>query len=193
MAAASGDARRTIRAFARISRCESTTTIRFRGWPQRANVHARRRISGTMAPRTCSRHFGSDYNGPPVERRATWLARVRQGYYSFGRGYEDVDFQGGGLPGVQSATGWTTNEVRNSNVAASFVVGRLEGRLHEGNAASPRCACWSGTGPSPHVRDPAVGQPITIGAGKDRYRTDSNNDRAALVGNAVLDSRPPST
>ena len=48
--------------------------------------------------------FGSDYNGLQLsaERRGSKL--TGKAYYSFGRGYEDVDFQGGGLPGVQNAT-----------------------------------------------------------------------------------------
>ena len=71
-----------------------------------ANVNTRRPyLPGTIgAANVLSSIFSSDYNGLQVsaERRGSRLSG--KAYYSFGRGYEDVDFQGGGLPGVQNAT-----------------------------------------------------------------------------------------
>ena len=54
---------------------------------------------GTVAATVLSSIFTSDYNGLQLsaERRGARLSG--KAYYSFGRGYEDVDFQGGGLPG----------------------------------------------------------------------------------------------
>ena len=47
--------------------------------------------------------FASDYHGLQLsaERRGTRFSA--KAYYSFGRGYEDVDYQGGGLPAVQNS------------------------------------------------------------------------------------------
>src|SRR5262249_38072381 len=67
-----------------------------------ANVNSRRPyMPGTIAAaNVLSSIFASDYNGLQLsaERRGSHLSG--KAYYSYGRGYEDVDFQGGGLPGV---------------------------------------------------------------------------------------------
>ena len=59
--------------------------------------------------RRCHRalvHLRQRLQGPSIERRtprAVLTCRARS-YYSFGRGYEDVDFQGGACRGVRHAT-----------------------------------------------------------------------------------------
>src|SRR4029453_10651213 len=81
-----------------------------------ANVNLRRPyMPGTIgAANVLSSIFGSDYNGLQLsaERRGSRLSG--KAYYSFGRGYEDVDFQGGGLPGVQNAQRLGDERGRNS-------------------------------------------------------------------------------
>src|SRR5205085_11162223 len=82
-----------------------------------ANVNSRRPyLPGTIgAANVLSSIFSSDYHGLQLsaERRGSRLSG--KAYYSFGRGYEDVDFQGGGLPGVQDATRLAAERARNSN------------------------------------------------------------------------------
>ena len=48
--------------------------------------------------------FKSDYNGMQLSaehRGAAFTAKAT--YYTFGKGLEDVDYQGGGLPAVQNS------------------------------------------------------------------------------------------
>src|SRR4029453_3783665 len=81
-----------------------------------ANVNTRRPyLPLTIGQATVlSSIFGSDYNGLQLsaERRGSRLSG--KAYYTFGRGYEDVDFQGGGLPGVQNATRLGDERARTS-------------------------------------------------------------------------------
>jgi hypothetical protein len=69
-----------------------------------ANVNTRRPyMPGTIGAATVlSSIFASDYNGLQLsaERRGAKLSG--KAYYSYGRGYEDVDFQGGGLPAYRT-------------------------------------------------------------------------------------------
>jgi len=158
-----------------------------------ANVNTRRPyLPGTIgAANVLSSIFGSDYNGLQLsaERRGSHVSG--KAYYSFGRGYEDVDFQGGGLPGVQSATRLGDERGRSSNDRThSFVLSGVWKVDYMKDAAPPVRML---------VRDWTVsaiatlqsGQPLTIGAGQDRNLDGLTNDRADLVGNAVLDSGRP--
>ena len=112
-------------------------------------------------------------------------------YYSFGRGYEDVDFQGGGLPGVQNAMNLAAERGRNSNDRTHSLV--LSGVFKiDYLRDAPKSVNWL-------TRDWTVsaiatfqtGTPFTIGAGTDRNFDGLTNDRADLVGDPELDhSRP---
>jgi hypothetical protein len=158
-----------------------------------ANVNTRRPyLPGTIGQATVlSSIFGSDYNGLQLsaERRGSRLSG--KAYYSLGRGYEDVDFQGGGLPGVQNATRLADERARNSNdrthiftLSGVFKVDYLR------QSTSP--VRWL-------ARDWTVsaivtlqsGQPFTIAAGADRNFDNVNNDRADLVGDPELNSSRP--
>ena len=158
-----------------------------------ANVNARRPyLPGTIgAANVLSSIFGSDYNGLQLsaERRGSRLSG--KAYYSFGRGYEDVDFQGGGLPGVQNAMQLGAERARNSNDRTHVFVLSGVWRLDY---------LQQSTSPLRHLaRDWTVsaivtlqsGKPLTIAAGQDRNLDGLTNDRADLVGNPELDHGRP--
>ncbi len=158
-----------------------------------ANVNARRPyLPGTIgAANVLSSIFGSDYDGLQLsaERRGARLAG--KAYYSFGRGYEDVDFQGGGLPGVQNATRLAAERARNSNDRRhNFVLSGVWRVDYLKDSTS--VLGWLG-------RDWTVsailtlqsGTPLTIGAGQDRNLDGLTNDRADLIGDPELDPGRP--
>ena len=155
-----------------------------------ANVNSRRPyLPGTIgAANVLSSIFGSDYNGLQLsaERRGSRLSG--KAYYSYGRGYEDVDFQGGGLPGVQNAARLADERGRNSNDRTqSFVlsgVWRLD--YLKGSSSPLRVLARDWTVSA--IATLQSGQPLTIGAGQDRNLDGLTNDRADLVGNPALDS-----
>jgi hypothetical protein len=158
-----------------------------------ANVNTRRPyLPGTIgAANVLSSIFGSDYNGLQVsaERRGSRLSG--KAYYSFGRGYEDVDFQGGGLPGVQNATRLADERGRNSNDRThSFVLSGVWKVDYMKDSSSPLrllARDWTVSA----IATLQSGQPLTIGAGQDRNLDGLTNDRADLIGNPVLDSGRP--
>jgi hypothetical protein len=158
-----------------------------------ANVNARRPyLPGTIGSATVlSSIFASDYNGLQVsaERRGSRL--TGKAYYSFGRGYEDVDFQGGGLPGVQDAMNLAAERGRNSNDRThSLVLSGVFKVDYLRTSTSPLrffARDWTVSA----IATFQTGTPLTIGAGTDRNFDGLTNDRADLVGNPELDhSRP---
>jgi hypothetical protein len=158
-----------------------------------ANVNSRRPyLPGTIgAANVLSSIFASDYNGLQLsaERRGAHFST--KAYYSFGRGYEDVDFQGGGLPVVQNATRLGDERARTSadrahsfTLSAVWNVGDLNG------SSSPVRALardWTLS----TIVTLQTGKPLTIGAGQDRNLDGLTNDRADLVGNPALDHGRP--
>jgi hypothetical protein len=158
-----------------------------------ANVNARRPyLPGTIGSATVlSSIFASDYNGLQVsaERRGSRL--TGKAYYSFGRGYEDVDFQGGGLPGVQDAMNLAAERGRNSNDRThSLVLSGVFKVDYLRTSTSPLrffARDWTVSA----IATFQTGTPLTIGAGTDRNFDGLTNDRADLVGKPELDhSRP---
>jgi hypothetical protein len=157
-----------------------------------ANVNTRRSyLPGTIAAaNVLSSIFGSDYNGLQLsaERRGTRLSA--KAYYSFGRGYEDVDFQGGGLPGVQNATRLGDERARNSSDRThSFVLTTVyKTEFKDASSMVRRLASdWTVSA----VVTLQTGTPLTIAAGQDRNLDGLTNDRADLVGNPELDPGRP--
>jgi carboxypeptidase family protein len=158
-----------------------------------ANVNARRPyLPGTIgAANVLSSIFNGDYNGLQLsaERRG---ARVSgKAYYSFGRGYEDVDFQGGGLPGVQNATRLGDERARNGNdrthVFTLSGVWRLDYLKESTSPVRWLARDWTVSG----IVTLQSGQPLTIAAGQDRNLDGLTNDRADLVGDPELDHGRP--
>src|SRR5207245_3780661 len=135
--------------------------------------------------------FGSGYSGLQcsAERCAPRLSG--KAYYAYGRGYEDVDFQGGGLPGVQNAMRLGDERGRNSNDRTqSFVlsgVWRLDYMKDSSSPLRVLARDWTVSA----IATLQSGQPLTIGAGQDRNLDGLTNDRADLVGNPALDSGRP--
>jgi hypothetical protein len=135
--------------------------------------------------------FASDYNGLQLsaERRGSRL--TGKAYYSLGRGYEDVDFQGGGLPGVQNATRLGAERARNSNdrthslvLSGVFKVDYLRGSTSK---LSVLARDWTVSA----IATFQTGTLLTIGAGSDRNFDGLTNDRADLVGDPELDHGRP--
>jgi hypothetical protein len=153
-----------------------------------ANVNTRRPyLPGTIGAATVlSSIFGSDYKGLQLsaERRGSHLSG--KAYYSFGRGYEDVDFQGGGLPGVQNATRLGDERARNSNDRThSFVLsGVWKVDYFKDSSAVLRTLARDWTLSA--IVTVQTGTVLTIGAGSDRNLDGVANDRADLVGNPEL-------
>jgi hypothetical protein len=154
-----------------------------------ANVNTRRPyLPGTIgAANVLSSIFGADYNGLQLsaERRGARLSG--KAYYSFGRGYEDVDFQGGGLPGVQNATRLADERGRNFNDRThTFTlsgVWRLDYFKDAAGWAAALARDWTVSA----IVTLQSGQPLTIGAGQDRNLDGLTNDRADLVGDPSVD------
>ena len=158
-----------------------------------ANVNSRRPyLPGTIgAANVLSSIFGSDYNGLQLsaERRGSHLSG--KAYYSFGRGYEDVDFQGGGLPGVQNANRLADERGRTSadrthtfTLSGVWKVDSLKGST---SWARWLARDWTLSA----IVTLQTGAPLTIGAGQDRNLDGLTNDRADLVGNPELDRGRP--
>ena len=158
-----------------------------------ANVNARRPyLPGTIgAANVLSSIFASDYNGLQLsaERRGAHVSG--KAYYSYGRGYEDVDFQGGGLPTVQNGTRLADERGRNSGDRRhSFVFSAIWKVDYFKDGTSPLrflAQDWTLSA----IATLQSGTPLTITAGQDRNLDGLANDRANLVGNPELDhSRP---
>ena len=158
-----------------------------------ANVNTRRPyLPGTIgAANVLSSIFGSDYNGLQMsaERRGAHLSG--KAYYSFGRGYEDVDFQGGGLPTVQNATQLAAERGRNSaDRRHTFVlsgVWKIDYFKDSKSALKILTQGWTLSG----IVTLQSGTPLTITAGSDRNLDGLTNDRANLVGDPALDHGRP--
>jgi hypothetical protein len=158
-----------------------------------ANVNARRPyLPGTIgSAMVLSSIFASDYNGLQLsaERRGSRL--TGKAYYSFGRGYEDVDFQGGGLPGVQDAMNLAAERGRNSNDRRHSLVlsgvFKIDYLRDSSSIARVLARDWTVSA----IATFQTGTPLTIGAGTDRNFDGLTNDRADLVGNPELDHGRP--
>ena len=158
-----------------------------------ANVNTRRPyMPGTIGVATVlSSIFASDYNGLQLsaERRGAKLSG--KAYYSYGRGYEDVDFQGGSLPGVQNAVKLAAERARNSNDRTHSLVlsgvWRIDYLRNSSSVAAVLAHDWTVSA----IATFQTGTPLTIAAGSDRNFDGLTNDRAALVGNPELDHGRP--
>ncbi len=159
-----------------------------------ANVNARRPyLPGTIgAANVLSSIFGADYNGfqMSAERRGTHLSG--KAYYSLGRGYEDVDFQGAGLPLVQNATQLSAERGRTSaDRRHSFVfsgVWKIDYYKTSKSFLSKLAQDWTLS----TIITLQTGTPLTITAGADRNLDGlANTDRADLTGNPDLDHGRP--
>jgi hypothetical protein len=149
-------------------------------------------LPGTIAAASVlSSIFGSDYNGLQVSAERRGARLMGKAYYSFGRGYEDVDFQGGGLPGVQNATKLAAERARNSNDRRHSLVLSGVWKIDYLRDSSPVVSALARDWTVSAIATFQTGTPITIGAGTDRNFDGLTNDRADLVGNPELDHGRP--
>ncbi|MBK5257411.1 MAG: hypothetical protein JJE39_15400 [Vicinamibacteria bacterium] len=158
-----------------------------------ANRNTRRPyLPGTIAAaNVLSSIFSSDYNGIQMsaERRGAHLSG--KAYYSFGRGYEDVNFQGNGLPTVQSSLdlaaerGRTSNDIRRSFVLSA--VWKIDYFKDARSALRKLAQGWTLS----TIVTLQTGTPLTITSGQDRNFDGITTDRADLVGNPELDHGRP--
>jgi hypothetical protein len=102
-----------------------------------------------------------------AERRGSRL--TGKAYYSFGRGYEDVDFQGGGLPGVQDATRLGDERARNSNDRTHSLVLSGVWKIDYLRNASSVLGVLARDWTVSAIATFQSGTPLTIGAGTDRW------------------------
>jgi hypothetical protein len=158
-----------------------------------ANVNARRPYQPGVigAANVLSSIFASDYNGVQfsAERRGAHVSG--KAYYSFGRAYEDVDFQGGGLPTVQNASqlaaerGRTSADRRHSFVFSG--IWKINYLKQSKSVLSKLAQDWTLSA----IVTLQTGTPLTITAGSDRNLDGLTNDRANLVGDPEMDHGRP--
>jgi hypothetical protein len=158
-----------------------------------ANVNSRRPyLPGTIgAANVLSSIFGSDYKGLQLTAERRGARFSGKAYYAFGRGYEDVDFQGGGLPGVQNATRLADERGRTSaDRTHTFTlsgVWKVDDFKDSTSVLSRLARYWTVSA----IVTLQTGTPLTIGAGQDRNLDGLTNDRADLVGNPEVDHGRP--
>ncbi|PYR40053.1 MAG: TonB-dependent receptor, partial [Acidobacteria bacterium] len=145
-------------------------------------------LPGTIGAATVlSSIFGSDYKGLQLsaERRGSHLSA--KAYYSFGRGYDDVDFQGGGLPGVQSAARLADERARTSadrrHMFSLSGVWKVDYFKDSASPFSVLARDWTVSA----IVILQSGTPLTIASGQDRNLDGVTNDRADLVGDPSVD------
>jgi hypothetical protein len=158
-----------------------------------ANVNARRPYQPGVigAANVLSSIFTGDYHGLQfsAERRGTTFSG--KAYYSFGKGEEDVDFQGGGLPTVQNANQLSAERARNTNDRRhSFVlsaVWKIDYLKESKSLLAKLAQDWTLSA----IVTLQTGTPLTITAGSDRNFDGLTNDRANLVGDPEMDHGRP--
>jgi len=135
--------------------------------------------------------FTSEYNGLQLsaERRGTRFSG--KAYYAFGRAFEDVDFQGGGLPGVQNATNLAAERARTSaDRRHSFTLSGVW-KIDYFDQSSSWVRYLANDWTLSTIITLQSGTPLTIGAGQDRNLDGLTNDRADLVGDPEVDHGRP--
>jgi hypothetical protein len=114
-----------------------------------------------------------------------------KGYYSFGKGLEDYDMQGGTRDFPQNSTKYKLDRGRSSNdLRHRFVLnGIWEIDYLRGAHPALRHTVngWTISG----IVSFLGGSPMTITAGDDWNRDGQSNDRADLIGNPYLDPNRP--
>ena len=158
-----------------------------------ANVNARRPyMPGVIGQaRVLESTFKSDYNGMQLSAEHRGAAFTARAYYTFGKGLEDVDYQGGGLPAVQNSNRIELERARTSNDRRhSFVLSTVwRPDYFDGSKAIVKALLDDWTISS--IVTWQSGQPLTISSGIDRNFDGLTNDRADIVGDPKLDSGRP--
>ncbi len=158
-----------------------------------ANVNSRRPYQPGIIgqARVLESIFSSDYHGLQLsaERRGTRFSA--KAYYTFGKAFEDVDYQGGGLPAVQNSNRIELERARTSaDRTHSFVfsgVWRID--YLEQSTAVVRALLNDWTVST--IITLQSGTPLTITSGQDRNFDGLTNDRADIVGDPKINSGRP--
>jgi hypothetical protein len=158
-----------------------------------ANVNQRRPYQpGVIGQaRVLESIFSSDYHALQLsaERRGTRFSA--KAYYTLGKGLEDVDYQGGGLPAVQNSNRIDLERGRTSaDRTHSFVfsgVWRFDSFEGSSRLAKALLNGWTAS----TIVTLQSGVPLTIASGQDRNFDGLTNDRADVVGDPTLDSGRP--
>ncbi len=158
-----------------------------------ANVNARRPYQpGVIGQaRVLESIFNSDYHALQLsaERRGTRFSA--KAYYTLGKGLEDVDYQGGGLPAVQNSNRLDLERARTSaDRTHSFVFSGVW-QLDYLESATPVLKALLNNWTVSAIVTLQSGTPLTITAGQDRNFDGLTNDRADVVGDFELDSGRP--
>jgi hypothetical protein len=158
-----------------------------------ANVNSRRPyMPGVIGQaRVLESTFKSDYNGMQLSAEHRGAAFTAKAYYTFGKGLEDVDYQGGGLPAVQNSNRIELERARTSNDRRhSFVLSAVwRPDYFDGSKAILKALLDDWTISS--IVTWQSGQPLTISSGIDRNVDGLTNDRADIIGDPKLDSSRP--
>lgn len=157
------------------------------------NVNARRPYQPGVigAANVLESIFTSDYNGLQVSAEQRGSRFTAKAYYSYGKAWEDVEFQGGGLPTVQNANRLDMERGRTSSSRTHSFVFSGVWLLDYYTGSSPIVAALANDWTVSAIVTLQSGSPLTIGAGQDRNLDGINNDRANLVGDPTLDSGRP--
>jgi len=157
------------------------------------NVNARRPYQPGIigAARVLESIFTSDYHGLQLRAEKRGARYSFNGYYSYSKALEDVDYQGGGLPAVQNSDrpelerGRTSADRRHSFVFSG--VWNPDYFTDSSPLVKALLNDWTLSG----ILMLGSGTPVTIGTGVDRNFDGLTNDRADLVGDYQLDPDRP--
>src|SRR4029450_12767253 len=131
--------------------------------------------------------FASDYHGLQIRAEKRGARYSFNGYYSYSKALEDVDYQGGGLPAVQNSDRPELERGRTSaDRRHSFVFSGVWNVDYFGGSTPLVKALlnhWTLSG----IVTLQSGAPLTISTGVDRNFDGLTNDRADVVGDYKLD------
>jgi hypothetical protein len=137
--------------------------------------------------------FNSDYHALQfsAERRGTRFSA--RAYYTFGKGMEDVDYQGGGLPAVQNSHRIELERARTSaDRTHSFSLSSVW-KIDYLQNSTPVVKALLNDWTVSTIVTLQSGTPLTITSGQDRNFDGLTNDRADLIGDPTLDPDRPRT
>jgi hypothetical protein len=157
-----------------------------------ANVNARRPYQpGTIgSARVLESIFASDYHGLQLSAEKRGAHFSSKLYYTFSKAIEDLDFQGGALPGIQNSNRPELERARTTFDRTHVFVASAIWKLDYVKDAGVRKALLNDWTLSAIVTL-QTGQPLTVTSGLDRNLDGLTTDRPDLIGDPRLDSGRP--
>ena len=155
-----------------------------------ANFNTRRPYQpGVLAAaRVLESIFESDYHGLQLTAEKRGSRFSAKAYYSFNRAFEDLDYQGGGLPAVQNSNDLQGERARTSADRTHTFSFSGIWQINYFGDSRPLARALLNNWTASAIVQLQSGQPLTITAGQDRNFDGNTNDRANLVGDPTLDS-----